>query len=183
MLSMTTMREIDVRCAVCGALGRKAELTSTSWLRARPTSTCGRAGPARRRRRSRVADLPQRARAVEPARCRAVVLLRGTRRGGGRQAPGCGRRGHTERVRAPTLRLEGMGSRRRRNPARSAVHSARIRGWAFGLTPSKRTNDGRATAPVAVARVSLRLRSCGRRCSRPRHARRPSRCRGPRSAP
>jgi hypothetical protein len=27
---MTTMREIDVRCAVCGALGRKAELTSTS---------------------------------------------------------------------------------------------------------------------------------------------------------
>ena len=27
---MTTMREIDVRCAVCGTLGRKAELTSTS---------------------------------------------------------------------------------------------------------------------------------------------------------
>jgi hypothetical protein len=27
---MTTMREIDVRCAVCGVLGRKAELTSTS---------------------------------------------------------------------------------------------------------------------------------------------------------
>jgi hypothetical protein len=27
---MTTMREIDVRCAVCGALGRKAGLTSTS---------------------------------------------------------------------------------------------------------------------------------------------------------
>jgi hypothetical protein len=27
---MTTMREIDVRCAVCGALSRKAELSSTS---------------------------------------------------------------------------------------------------------------------------------------------------------
>jgi hypothetical protein len=27
---MTTMHEIDVRCAVCGTLGRKAELTSTS---------------------------------------------------------------------------------------------------------------------------------------------------------
>jgi tetratricopeptide (TPR) repeat protein len=27
---MTTMREIDVRCAVCGALGKKLELTSTS---------------------------------------------------------------------------------------------------------------------------------------------------------
>ena len=27
---MTTMREIDVRCAVCGTLSRKAELTSTS---------------------------------------------------------------------------------------------------------------------------------------------------------
>src|SRR3954467_10420285 len=27
---MTTVREIDVRCAVCGTLSRKAELTSTS---------------------------------------------------------------------------------------------------------------------------------------------------------
>ena len=30
LLVMTTMHEIDVRCAVCGVLGRKAELTSTS---------------------------------------------------------------------------------------------------------------------------------------------------------
>src|SRR5919198_26020 len=29
-VGMTTMREVEVRCAVCGALSRRAELSSTS---------------------------------------------------------------------------------------------------------------------------------------------------------
>ena len=95
---MTTMSEIDVRCAVCGTLGRKADLTSTSsfgppdldlrphgparWALEFRCSAATRAGtaPSRSARRrvgaavSRVACLPRCARAVEAAAPRSHLF-------------------------------------------------------------------------------------------------------------
>ncbi len=101
---MTTFTEIEVRCAVCGTLGRKAELSSTSSFgppdldlrpngpsplgarvpgaalrRVRVLRTVDRRRAARRRRRGRVACLPRRARRVAAAAAGTVVLLRGAR--------------------------------------------------------------------------------------------------------
>ena len=102
---MTTMREVDVRCAVCGTLGRKAVLTSTSsfgppdldlrphgparWALEFEVQRCdcvrllrrfdrpGAAGGARGRRVDRV---PRGAPALEAAEARPVALLRRARR-------------------------------------------------------------------------------------------------------
>ncbi len=108
---MTTMTEIEVRCAVCGTLARKATLTSTSSfgppdLDLRPNGPARwaleSAGAALRRLRllravdrrgapgcprgRRVAHLPRGARALEAPAGRAVALLRRARRGGRRSA-------------------------------------------------------------------------------------------------